>query len=149
MVEKDALKREQLFHLLCDQICEVCQLGLNKKPKRLISCPGLICFLGGCCYRTWGDRAASWDSVSLSAGPQSLCTSPCKPRKTKWACVFAECCRDQLTSAGAYISFSCCSRAAWSCSIASWSWASDSSWLVFSSARDNSSLVIFSLTFST
>lgn len=48
-----------------------------------------------------------------------------------------------------HISFSRCSREACSCSIASCSWASTSSWLVLSSALDNSLLVIFSLTFST
>ena len=87
-----------------------------------------------------------------------LCFSLCSPSvtlyislKTKKNGVSARVCghRALLTSAGAYISFSCCSRAAWSCSMASWSWARDSSWLVFSSARDSSSLVTFSLTFST
>jgi len=103
------------------------------------------------CKHTWVDLTVSSSCVFLSAGLLWFCTSPCEGKAH--VCVWETQrhwwgFRVYVINGETDISLSCCSREACSCRMPSCSWANSSSWQVCSSSRDNSSLVIFSLTFS-
>lgn len=94
----------------------------------------------------WGDLLA------LSAAPRSVCIFPWGGKQNQ----HCENCSDtycrhptDTCPRWTHISFSSWSRVDCSCKTTSWSWASISSWLVWSSSRASSSLFCFSFTFST